>query len=83
MLMYSGIVTLFVSAFSPALATLLGYIPWFAVTYLERVIRFFGSQSWSLVTLDLSESREVFMIVSLAVLIGLIMRFSSHTQRPL
>lgn len=75
-LMYSGIATLFVSAFSPALAVVLGYIPWFAVTYLERVITFFGSQRWSLITLDMSTSREEFMIVSLTVLIVCIIRFS-------
>ena len=75
-LMYSGIATLFVSAFSPGLAVVLGYIPWFAVTYLERVITFFGSQRWSLITLDMSTSREEFMIVSLTILIVCIIRFS-------
>lgn len=74
--MYSGIATLVVSVFSPALAVVLGYIPWFAVTYLERVITFFGSQRWSLITLDMSTSREEFMIVSLTILVVCIIRFS-------
>ncbi len=73
--MYSGIATLCASAFFPALATILGYIPWFTVTYLEGIITFFGSQQWSLVTLDLSHSREEFMIVSMGILIAGIIRF--------
>ncbi len=75
LLMYSGIATLLVSAVFPAAATVFGYIPWFAVTYLEGIITFFGSQRWSLVTLDLSHSREEFMIVSMVILIAGIIRF--------
>lgn len=73
--MYSGIATLLVSAVFPAAATVFGYIPWFAVTYLEGIITFFGSQRWSLVTLDLSHSREEFMIVSMVLLVAGIIRF--------
>lgn len=74
-LMYSGILTLGVSIFSYKLAVIIGYIPWLTATYLERVIIFFGSQRWSLLTLDLHQSQE-YMIVSLVVLIVFILRFS-------
>lgn len=73
--MYSGILTLGVSIFSYKLAVIIGYIPWLTATYLERVIIFFGSQRWSLLTLDLHQSQE-YMIVSLVVLIVFILRFS-------
>lgn len=40
-LMYGGIATLIASAFSSSLSYILGYIPWFAVTYLSEVISLF------------------------------------------
>lgn len=74
-LMYGGIATLIASAFSSYLAYLLGYIPWFAVTYLSEIISLFGSQRWSLLHLDLGQYRGVFLILSLSVLILSIVRF--------
>ena len=67
-LMYGGILTLFVSYFSSSLAYFVGYIPWVGVTYLTKIITFFGSQSWSLVTIELGNYREEFMFVSLFLL---------------
>lgn len=73
--MYSGLATLGVSIFSYDLAVIIGYIPWLTATYLEHIIMFFGSQQWSLLTLDLHQSQE-YMIVSLIILIVFILRFS-------
>lgn len=68
LLMYGGIATLVVSAFSSSLAYVIGYIPWFAVTYLSEVISLFGGQRWSLLPVELWQYREEFMIISLGFL---------------
>ena len=52
-LMYGGIITLFLSTFSETLAYFSGYIPWIATTYLYRVIHLFGDPAWSMLTIDL------------------------------
>lgn len=81
LLMYGGIATLVASAFSSSLAYILGYIPWFAVTYLSEVISVFGSQRWSLLPVDLGQYRGEFIVMSLSLLCIFIVRFSSHTRR--
>jgi len=53
-LMYSGILTLVTSIVSPSLAVWIGYIPWIGTTYLSSLISFFGSQKWSLITIDIA-----------------------------
>jgi len=53
-LMYSGILTLFVSTFSKTLAIWIGYIPWIGTNYLTQIITFFGNQKWSLLTIDIT-----------------------------
>jgi len=75
-LMYGGIATLLVSAFSSSLGYILGYIPWFAVTYLSEIISLFWSQRWSLLAVELGQYREEFMIVSLSSLVLTILHFS-------
>lgn len=74
-LMYGGIMTLVASAFSSSLAYILGYIPWFAVTYLNEIISLFGSQRWSLLHLNLGQYRSVFLVLSLSILLLCIIRF--------
>lgn len=73
-LMYGGIVTLVASAFSSSLAYILGYVPWFAVTYLSEVISLFGSQRWSLLPVELGQYREEFMIISMGFLVLALVR---------
>lgn len=68
-LMYSGIATLVASAFSLTIAHWIGYITWFATTYLYRVIELFGSPSWSMVQIDLGEYRYFFIVNTLAILV--------------
>ena len=75
-LMYGGIATLFASTFSANVAYYIGYIPWIATTYLYRVIHFFGDASWSMMTIDLGQYREEFMMVAMTVLVMFIVRFS-------
>jgi len=77
LLMYSGILTVFVSYFSLSAAYILGYIPWIILTYLTKIIYFFWSPS-SLITLELREYRWEFLFLSLCILWILIMRFSSQ-----
>lgn len=67
-LMYGGILTLLLSAFSSSLAYIAWYIPWIAVTYLLKVITFFWNHRWSLVTLEIGEYREEFMVITLSFL---------------
>jgi len=68
LLMYSGILTLFVSTFSHTLAVWIGYLPWIGTTYLTSIITFFGSQEWSLLTIDISAYKWLFMALSLGIL---------------
>ncbi len=75
-LMYGGILTLFVSSFSSLFAHIVWYLPWMAVTYLMKVITFFGSQSWSMVHLELGPYKTNFLFASLVLLMIFIIRFS-------
>lgn len=79
-LMYGGILTLIVSAFSSSLAYFVWYIPWIAVTYLMKVITFFWNHRWSLVTLEIGEYRDEFMIVTMGILI-LAVAYSQKNHR--
>jgi competence protein ComEC len=83
LLMYGGIATLLASAFSSSLAYILGYIPWFAVTYLSEVISLFGSQQWSLLPVELGQYREEFMIISLGFLVLTLVHFQKNHQSRL
>ncbi len=78
--MYGGIATLLASAFSSSLAYILGYIPWFAVTYLSEVISLFGSQRWSLLPVELGQYRAEFIVMSLSLLCIFIVRFSARNR---
>ncbi|MBP6921320.1 ComEC/Rec2 family competence protein [Candidatus Gracilibacteria bacterium] len=81
-LMYGGIAALLVSSFSTSLAYFIGYIPWFAVTYLSEVISLFGSQRWSLLPIELGQYREEFMVISLGFLaLGLVHFQRSHQSQ--
>lgn len=73
-LMYGGILTLLASTFSSTVAYFLGYIPWIAVNYLTKVITFFGNNSWSLLTVELGQRREEFMIIALSFLLLAVLR---------
>lgn len=75
LLMYSGILTLFVSSFSLTGAYLLGYIPWIIMAYLQKIIYFFWNPS-SLVSMDLGDYRGEFLWLSLCLLWIAIIRFS-------
>jgi competence protein ComEC len=68
-LMYSGIFTLLASVFSPTLALWIGYIPWIGTSYLSHIITFFGSQKWSLVALDITAYRGIFLVLCIGILI--------------
>jgi hypothetical protein len=68
-LMYSGIFTLITSTFSPTLAFWIGYIPWIGTVYLSNIITFFGSQTWSLITIDIVAYRGIFLTLSLGILL--------------
>lgn len=81
--MYGGIATLLASAFSSSLAYFIGYIPWFAVTYLSEVISLFGSQRWSLLPVELGQYREEFMIISLGFLVLALVHFQKNHQSRL
>jgi competence protein ComEC len=83
LLMYGGIATLLASAFSSSLAYMLGYIPWFAVTYLSEVISLFWSQRWSLLPVELGQYREEFMIISLGFLVLALVHFQKNHQSRL
>jgi competence protein ComEC len=83
LLMYGGIATLLASTFSSSLAYLIGYIPWFAVTYLSEVISLFGSQRWSLLPVELGQYREEFMIISLGFLVLALVHFQKNHQSRL
>lgn len=73
-LMYGGIVTVIVSSFSSWIASLLGFIPWIATTYLLRIITLFGDNSWALAAIELGQYREEFMALTLSLLALLITR---------
>lgn len=80
-LMYGGILTLLASTFSASFAYILGFIPWIAVTYLTRVITFFGGSRWSMMSINLGEYRTEFMILSLTVLCIFIFRFTISDRK--
>lgn len=82
-LMYGGILTLLLSAFSSTLAYIAWYIPWIAVTYLLKVITFFWNHRWSLVTLEIGEYREEFMIITLSLLcLALVQSSHKRSKNP-
>jgi competence protein ComEC len=68
LLMYSGILTLLVSSISEKFAIWIGYIPWIGTTYLSSLITFFWSQKWSLLTIDITGYRWLFIALSLGIL---------------
>ncbi len=80
-LMYSGILTLSVSFFSHNLAIWMGYIPWIGTTYLSKVITFFGTQKWSLITVDITHYRNIFISLSIGILFILIIKTYQTRQR--
>jgi hypothetical protein len=79
--MYSGIFTLIASIFSPTLAIWIGYIPWIGTTYLSYLITFFGSQKWSLVTIDILEYRWLFLTLTLGILVICIAKSQLKKQK--
>lgn len=68
LLMYSGILTLLVSSISERFAIWIGYIPWIGTNYLSYLISFFWSQKWSLLTIDITGYRWLFIALSLGIL---------------
>jgi ComEC/Rec2-related protein len=75
LLMYSGILTLFVSSFSLTGAYFIGYISWVIMTYLTKIIYFFWGSS-SLIVFQLGEYRWEFLLLSLFLLWIFIVCFS-------
>jgi competence protein ComEC len=82
LLMYSGILTLFVSLFSSSWAIWIGYIPWIGTTYLMNLITFFGSQKWSSITLNITAYKDIFIILSLGVLTLAIITSQFRRKKP-
>lgn len=79
LLMYSGILTLFVHAFSHAASYIIWYIPWIFSLYLYRVIHIFGSPSWSMVQFHLGTYATYFIILALGLLwVALLASQKSH-----